>query len=239
MESGKDTRCICIRVCDTRNNAVLRQNQAIVIKISDSLHCVFLSLVMERLSLVRAMRKPTTSPDTEAVQIRRKMLLKPINVLGLIRADAGESHAVTLVASVEEAHAPTGSTGVNAFECLLRRRQAAHRQTKFISPSDVLGWLSSSTAQGDLGLRLQAFLELCGGGCTESDTSVARKSLFLTVNRVFWAVPPRLNKTGKPISTRTSAVKHAITCIEGTDRPRAPAADGWERRARKYYLRVC
>ena len=84
-ESGEDTRVVFIRVCDTCDNAVLQQNQAIPINISDSLNFVFLSLDIERRSLVAAMLKPSnTSPDTEAVQIRYQLLLKPFN---LVEAD--------------------------------------------------------------------------------------------------------------------------------------------------------
>ena len=96
----------------------------------------------------------------------------------------GEIYAITLVASVEEPHAPTVNTGVNALDYLMRQGQPAHRRTHLISPSDESGRLGANTATGDLGLRLQAFLEQCGAGCPALDTSVARKSLFLAVNRV-------------------------------------------------------
>ena len=74
-------------------------------------------------------------------------------------------------------------------------------------------------------MGLRAFLELCGAGCSPSDTPVDRKSLFLAVNRVFLAVTPKLKKSLQAdCNTRTSAVKHAIACIEdllGLDRPEA------------------
>lgn len=39
MESGDETRVVCIR--DTCGNAVQQQNRAMSIPVSDSLHCVF------------------------------------------------------------------------------------------------------------------------------------------------------------------------------------------------------
>ena len=49
---------------------------------SASPNCVFLLLDIERRSVVAAMLKPTKpSPDTEAVQIRHQILLKPFNVV--------------------------------------------------------------------------------------------------------------------------------------------------------------
>ena len=82
----------------------------------------------------------------------------------------------------------------------------------------------------------RAVLEQCGTGGSASDASVARKSLFLTVIRVFWVVTPKLEKSLQAdCNTRTSAVKHAIACIEDlldTIRPRP--ADGRERWARRY-----
>ena len=60
----------------------------------------------------------------------------------LIRAGAGETSANAIGVTVAEPHAssPT-SAGVNAFECLLRHGQAAHRRTPFISQSDLF-WLA-------------------------------------------------------------------------------------------------
>ena len=71
---------------------------------SESLHCVFWSLEIERRSLVAARLKPTkTTQDTEAVQIRDQVLLKPFNAVeaDLIRAGVGEIDAIRLVVSVE------------------------------------------------------------------------------------------------------------------------------------------
>ena len=59
MEAGEDTRVVFVRVCDTCDNPVLQQNQAIAVYMSDWLHCVFLSLDIERCSLVAAKLKPT------------------------------------------------------------------------------------------------------------------------------------------------------------------------------------
>ena len=71
MESGKDTKVVCIRVCDTCDNAVLQQNRAIATNIFYSLDFVFWSLDIKRRSVVVAMLKPTKStPGTEAVEIR-------------------------------------------------------------------------------------------------------------------------------------------------------------------------
>lgn len=100
MESD-DKTCV---VCDTCHNAVLQQNRATAIQVSESLHCVFWSLEIERRSLVAARLKPTkTTPDTEAVQIRDQVLLKPFNAVeaDLIRAGVGEIDAIRLVVSVE------------------------------------------------------------------------------------------------------------------------------------------
>ena len=94
IELGEDTRVVFIHACDTCDNAVLHQNQAIAINMSDSLHCMFLSLDNERRSLVAAILTPSeTSPDTEAVQIRHQMLLKPFNIVeaDVIHACVGES----------------------------------------------------------------------------------------------------------------------------------------------------
>ena len=149
------------------------------------------------------------------------MLLKPTNSVeaDLIRAGVSESYTITPVASVEEPHAPTvNATGVNAFDFLMRHGQTAHRRTHLISPSDVSGWLSANTAKGNLGLRLQAFVEQCGASCSAPDNPVARRSIFIAVNRVFWAVTPASLQAD--CSTRTSAVMHPIQCIEdlfGTD----------------------
>ena len=137
---------------------------------------------------------------------------------------------ITFVASFEEPHAPIViATGVNAFEYSTRHGQAAHRRTQFTSPFDMAGWLSANTAKGDLSLQLQAFLEQCGADYTASDTPVARKSIFLAVKQVFWAVTPTLKKSLQAdCSTLTSAVKHAIACIEdllGTDRPEGASID--------------
>ena len=50
---------------------------------SDSLQCVFLTLEIERRSLVAATLKPTkTTRDTEAVEIKDQMLYKPFNAVG-------------------------------------------------------------------------------------------------------------------------------------------------------------
>ena len=58
MDSGEDTHVVFIRVCDTCDNVVVQQNQAIAINMSDSLQWLFLSLDIERRSLVAAKLKP-------------------------------------------------------------------------------------------------------------------------------------------------------------------------------------
>ena len=54
MESHEDTRIVYMRVCDTCDNAVLRQNREIAVNMFDSLHCVFWSFEIKRPSLIVA-----------------------------------------------------------------------------------------------------------------------------------------------------------------------------------------
>ena len=82
-------------------------------------------------------------------------MLTPFNAVEaeLTRARVGKSYTITLAANVEEPHAPTvNATGVNAFECLMRHRQSAHRRAQITSPSDLTGWMGANTANynGDL-----------------------------------------------------------------------------------------
>ena len=62
MESDEDTRVVFIRVCDTCDNAV-QQNKAIAINMSESLHCVFLSLDIEMTARLPSWF-PTKRPHT-------------------------------------------------------------------------------------------------------------------------------------------------------------------------------
>ena len=108
---------------------------------------------------------------------------------------------------------------LHTFEYLVRHRQSAHRRAQIISSSDLSGCLSANTANGDLGLRLQAFIEQCGPGYSAPNNPDARKILFLAVNRVFRVVNPKLKKSLQAdCGIRRSAV-HA--CGLGTDQPEA------------------
>ena len=195
LGSYEETRVVCIRVCDTCDNAVLQQNRAMATRLSNLLRCLFRSFEIHRRSLVAARLKPAkNTTHTEAVEIRDQMLHTPFNVVeaDLICAGVGEINADR----IEEPHAPSmTATAVNAFEPLMRHGQAAHRQTQFISRPEASGWLNAGTAEGRLSLRQQTFLEPCSVGCSASHTPAARNCLFLAVNRVFWAVTPKLKKS--------------------------------------------
>ena len=92
MESGKTAGVLCIRVCDTRDNAVLQQNRAIAIQVSASLQSVFWSVEIKMRSPFAARLKATaTTLGTEAVEIRDQMLHEPFNqVEADVRAGMGE-----------------------------------------------------------------------------------------------------------------------------------------------------
>ena len=153
MESGEETRVVCIRGCD---NAVLQQNQTVLIQISNSLHIL---VPQYREAQPRCCHAEAT-PDTEAIEIRDQMLHTPFNVreADLRCAGVGETYVITLVVSIEDPRAVLASltaARVNAFEYLMRHGQAVHRRIQCISRSDVSGWLNAGTAEGRLRLRLQ------------------------------------------------------------------------------------
>ena len=150
--SDEDTRVVCIRECDTCDNAVLQQSRAVAVLLPEALHCLSWSLEIERRSLVAARPKPANTTKTHRRSrsgIRCCKDQKPFNVVeaALTHAGVGETYAITLVVSIEEPGAPSlTAAAVNAFEYFMRHRQTAHPEHS--SSADL-------TYRGSLMLALQ------------------------------------------------------------------------------------
>ena len=154
IESGEHSRVVFIRVCDTCDNAVRQQNQAIGINMSDSLRCVFWSLEIGRRSLVDAMLKPPrTSPNTEASRSGIKWCLS------LSTRSRPTWQLCDHLVAIVEPHAPTvNATGVNAFEHLMRHGQPDTSDGHNLS-ADLMCWvgLVPNTAKGRPGSATASF----------------------------------------------------------------------------------
>lgn len=143
---------------------------------------------------------------------------------------------------MEGPHAPSlSATATDAVEYLMTHGQAARRQIQFISRSDEMRrWLHAGTAKGHLSLRQQAFLHQCIVDCSALDAPAARKSRFIAVNRVFWALTPQLKESLLvDCNTCSLARKHAIARIEGllgTSWPELALAESHSRTIRKRWM---